>query len=310
MLVTEKQSGQVIAALDRYKGGIAAGCLSVATAALFVLRSKASSSTCDEIVLWYSEVLKFAVSTMMCYLRGELGLYKVLYKVHHSFFPTIGYMCISLLTFWALPHMDASTAAFISQLKLPATALFSYLVLRRTVSKERCLALVTILLASVGVAVYSSEGIGLPAITPGNYLYLLAMLAIVAESFLSAFTGVYIQWIMEGSAAVLWVRNIQLAALSTILYLAKAYRSPESCTTFMLDTNGIIIAVLQGTVGIAVALTLLWLGAIEKTLASISSIVLTSVWEHVGYIHAWPPLTEVVLDAMVLEGIIMYSMMA
>ena len=126
-MITVEKDGTPAAKIDTYKGTISAGCLSVLTAALFVLRSKASSSTCDEVVLLYSEVLKLAAAILFCALRGDLK--RLLYQPQYSVFPTISYMCISLLTYWALPHMDASVAAFISQIKLPATALFSYLLL-------------------------------------------------------------------------------------------------------------------------------------------------------------------------------------
>ena len=74
-----------------------------------------------------------------------------------------------------------------------------------------------------------------------------------------------------------------------------------------IDTRGVIIMLMQAAMGISVALTLLWLGAIEKTLASISSILITSIWEHIGYLHVWPPMMEILLDAMIIHGILIYS---
>jgi len=297
---------------DTYKGAGAATCLSLLTASLFVLRSKEPSSSCNEVVLWWSEIIKFVVALGMVAKAGDMR--RICYKAYHSGVPTVTYAIISLLTYWALKHTDASAAAFISQLKLPATALFSFLLLGRMLSTTKLMALITIMLASLGIAAYTNEKKGQDESTSSasDQLYFLATLAIVTESCLSAFTGVYTQWLFEGSFDTLWIRNLQLGLFSTVVYYLKAMKE-ESCldesgmVDLAIDTRGTIIMIMQAAMGLSVALTLLWLGAIEKTLASISSIVLTSVWEHVGYIHAWPPLIEVILDLTVIQGILMYS---
>ena len=49
---------------DRYKGAGAASMLSLGTASLFVLRSKQPSTTCNEVVLWWSELGKEVVNGM------------------------------------------------------------------------------------------------------------------------------------------------------------------------------------------------------------------------------------------------------
>ena len=294
---------------DKYKGAFAAATLSLLTASLFVLRSKEPSSSCNEVVLWWSEVVKLLVAIGMITKAGDLP--RVSYKIQYSALPTVSYAVISLLTYWALKHMDASAAAFISQLKLPATALFSFLLLGRRLSLMKLNALLSIMLASIGVATWSNmeKGADDSNSTAADGLYFLATLAIITESCLSAFTGVYTQWLFEGSFDTLWIRNLQLGLLSTVLYSFKAMKEPTcldasgALDLMDLDMRGTIIMLMQAAMGISVALTLLWLGAIEKTLASISSIILTSAWEHIGYIHAWPPLMEIILDVAGIHGI-------
>ena len=57
---------------------------------------------------------------------------------------------------------------------------------------------------------------------PFNYL---AILAILTESCLSAFTGVYTQWLFEGDWDTLWIRNVQLSFLSLLVYGFKVLTS-------------------------------------------------------------------------------------
>ena len=59
--------------------------------------------------------------------------------------------------------------------------------------------------------------------------------------------------------------------------------------------------------GISVALTLLWLGAIEKTLASVSSVVLTTLGDHLFVLHTVPELLELSIAAVIVNGIIHFS---
>lgn len=75
----------------------------------------------------------------------------------------------------------------------------------------------------------------------------------------------------------------------------------------VLDTRGVIVGVLYAMMGISVALTLLWLGAIEKTLASVSSVVLAIFGDHLFVLHTWPSLLEVSVACVIITGIIHFS---
>ena len=74
-----------------------------------------------------------------------------------------------------------------------------------------------------------------------------------------------------------------------------------------LDMRGIIVGVLYACMGISVALTILWLGAIEKTLASVSSVVLTTLGDHVFVLHTMPTLLELSVAGVIINGIIHFS---
>ena len=59
--------------------------------------------------------------------------------------------------------------------------------------------------------------------------------------------------------------------------------------------------------GISVALTILWLGAIEKTIASVSSVVLTTLGDHLFVLHTAPTLLELTIAGVIINGIIHFS---
>ena len=61
--------------------------------------------------------------------------------------------------------------------------------------------------------------------------------------------------------------------------------------------------------GIFVALTLLWLGAIEKALASVSAVLLTGFGQHMFISHDLPGLLEATLALGIINGILQFSVL-
>jgi len=230
--------------------------------------------------------------------------------------PVTSYVCVNLLSFWALKYVHASLGALMSQIKLPATAIFSRLFLGRVTSFDRTMALISIFLGALAVAAYgemekanAGEGQedGFPDVS--MFTYIMATVALLAESCLSAATGVFTQWVFKSSMDTLWVRNAQFGVLSMIQYATLQWVIEDNdgtCDT-MLDMRGTIVAVLYAMMGISVALTILWLGAIEKTIASVSSVVLTTVGDHLFVLHTVPTLLEVTLAGVIINGIVHFS---
>merc|ERR1712217_1023450 len=114
------------------------------------------------------------------------------------------------------------------------------------------------------------------------------------ESCLSAATGVFTQWIFKGSFDMLWVRNAQFSVISLAQYtvLQWVIEDNEGKCGVLPDARGLLVAILYATMGISVALTLLWLGAIEKTIASVSAVVLTMLFDHLFVLNELPTLLE------------------
>ncbi|KAL1499339.1 hypothetical protein AB1Y20_011546 [Prymnesium parvum] len=306
---------------DRYKGLCAAAFLSLLTAALFVLRSGTlASDMCSNVILLYAEAIKFTVA--IAYVLHSRQSHKLLESIPLAFVPVTLYVTINLLSFWALKYVDASLGALMSQIKLPATAVFSRLFLGRVVSFNRGMALSTIFLGSLSIAAYGemqeahaeaeaeAEGVLLSHVTMATYL--LATLALLVESCLSAATGVYTQWIFNGSMDLLWVRNAQFALISMVQYAVLQWVVEDNTgqCEVAADVRGMTVAALFATMGISVALTLLWLGAIEKTVASVSSVILTMVADHLFVLHTVPSLLQIAIGSIILNGIIQFSLSA
>ena len=126
---------------DKYKGLVAAVFLSVLTASLFLLRSgPLASATCSNVILILCEFIKFSVALIYVLTHGQQAdLFK---SIPLAFVPVTSYVAVNLLSFWALKYVHASLGALMSQIKLPATAIFSRIFLGRVVSFDRTMALI------------------------------------------------------------------------------------------------------------------------------------------------------------------------
>ena len=308
--------GQPKSCYDQYKGLVAAIFLSVLTALLFLLRSgPLASSMCSNVILIISEGIKFAVA--IGYVVSHKQTPKLFQSIPLAFVPVTSYVCVNLLSFWALKYVHASLGALMSQIKLPATAVFSRFFLGRAVSFDRTMALGTIFLGSLAIAAYGqmqkeTEGDanddGLADVAMVTYI--LATIALLTESCLSAATGVFTQWVFKGSMDMLWVRNAQFGLLSIGQYAVLQWVVEDNtgeCQVYP-DARGLTVAALYATMGISVALTLLWLGAIEKTIASVSAVVLTTLGDHLFVLHTAPTLLELTVSAVIINGILHFSL--
>jgi len=245
---------------------------------------------------------------------------KLFQSIPLAFVPVTSYVAINLLSFWALKYVHASLGALMSQIKMPATAVFSRLFLGRVISINRAMALGTIFLGSLSTAAYGQMeqelSRGAPTTLDDPYArvstttYLMATIALLTESCLSAATGVFTQWIFQGSFDVLWVRNAQFSVISVVQYTLLQWVIEDNAGQCEVapDARGLTVAVLYATMGISVALTLLWLGAIEKTIASVSSVVLTMLFDHVFVMRTTPSLLELSIASIIVNGILHFSL--
>ncbi|XP_029911269.1 UDP-galactose translocator isoform X1 [Myripristis murdjan] len=146
----------------------------------------------DSIVFQYKDTLKLAVPSLIYTLQNNLQ-----------------YVAIS--------NLPAATFQVTYQLKILTTALFSVLMLRKSLSRVQWVSLL-LLFAGVAVVQVQQEGNKEASVSnSANQNYMVGLVAVVISCLSSGFAGVYFEKILKGSSASVWVRNVQLGVFGTAL---------------------------------------------------------------------------------------------
>ncbi|XP_062854860.1 UDP-galactose translocator [Trichomycterus rosablanca] len=149
----------------------------------------------DSLVVQYWDTLKLAVPSLIYTLQNNLQ-----------------YVAIS--------NLPAATFQVTYQLKILTTALFSVLMLRKTLSRMQWVSLLLLFLGVATVQVQQDSSKKTEAIvSSGSQSYVKGLVAVVVSCLSSGFAGVYFEKILKGSSASLWLRNVQLGLFGTLLGL-------------------------------------------------------------------------------------------
>ncbi|KAG7395613.1 hypothetical protein PHYBOEH_003413 [Phytophthora boehmeriae] len=132
--------------------------------------------------------------------------------------PAMLYVVQNNLQYVAVSNLDAATFQVTYQLKILTTAIFSVVLLRKTVLPTQWGAIVTLMM---GVALVQLDE---DAASPANADQTVqsttkGLLAVVAACVCSGFAGVYFEKILKGagSKTSLWERNVQMCFLGLAL---------------------------------------------------------------------------------------------
>jgi len=109
--------------------------------------------------------------------------------------------------------------------------------------------------------------------------HIWAVCALVLETILSGFASAWTQMSFGSNITTMWVRNVQLSFLSCLMYASTGIIM--ECSLVPTEA-GMMFGVLSAVGGILVALTILHVGAIEKTVTTNFSTALTVLVE--GYL--------------------------
>ncbi|XP_068588214.1 UDP-galactose translocator [Cebidichthys violaceus] len=148
----------------------------------------------DSIVFQYKDTVKLAVPSLIYTLQNNLQ-----------------YVAIS--------NLPAATFQVTYQLKILTTALFSVMMLRKTLSRVQWVSLL-LLFAGVAVVQLEQEGKKEASVSESegsHQNYSVGLVAVVISCLSSGFAGVYFEKILKGSSASVWMRNIQLGIFGTAL---------------------------------------------------------------------------------------------
>lgn len=276
-------------------------CVQFAMFAL--LRSHVHVDDCDATILGTGEVMKFAVSLAVSRLLAHPTRLAASHHIGDVLACTPPVMCftaMNLLAMWSLRRIDATTFVIVMQLKLVFTAVCARAILSRRMSCTKWLSV-------VGIVVGCSQFV-LSERTAGGVVddardaassrseRLTAVLCLVLETILSALSSTYMQKMFASDVTVMWTRNVHLAWMGTILYALSGSRQ-EGCALFPTSLTSLALATCSAWGGVMVALSLVYSGAVEKTIATTCSIVLTGVAEHALFTHT-APTTEKALSGL------------
>ncbi|KAG9336013.1 hypothetical protein AGOR_G00139060 [Albula goreensis] len=211
----------------------------------------------DSIVVQYWDTLKLAVPSLIYTLQNNLQ-----------------YVAIS--------NLPAATFQVTYQLKILTTALFSVLMLRKSLSRIQWVSLV-LLFAGVAIVQVQQEGKQKESTVAGaSQNYAKGLVAVVVSCLSSGFAGVYFEKILKGSSASVWMRNVQLGIFGTFLGLLGLWWNDGPAIAekgFLFGYTPMVWGVIfnQAFGGLLVAVVVKYADNILKGFATSFSIIVSTV---------------------------------
>ena len=191
--------------------------------------------------------------------------------------PSLLYTVQNNLLYFALSHLDAATYQVGYQLKILTTAIFTVIMLKKSISKTQWFALVIL---TVGVSLTQLNAHS----TSSNHENTMSgFIAVLLASCTSGFAGVYFEKVLKHSKPSLWVRNIQMGFTSILLAFIGVYTSNDRVSVinngFFYGFNSLVITVvlLQAVGGLVVAVVVNYADNILKGFASSFSIITSCI---------------------------------
>lgn len=169
------------------------------------------------------------------------------------------------------------------QLKILTTALFSVLMLRKSLSRVQW---VSLLLLFGGVAIVQVQQEGAKQkeamATDQGQSYGKGLVAVVVSCLSSGFAGVYFEKILKGSSASVWLRNVQLGIFGTVLGLLGLWWNDGAAIAekgFLFGYTPMVWSVIlnQAFGGLLVAVVVKYADNILKGFATSFSIVVSTI---------------------------------
>ncbi|XP_008291277.1 UDP-galactose translocator isoform X1 [Stegastes partitus] len=241
----------------------------------------------DSIVFQYKDTLKLAVPSLIYTLQNNLQ-----------------YVAIS--------NLPAATFQVTYQLKILTTALFSVLMLRKSLSRVQWVSLL-LLFAGVAIVQVQQEGNKEASVSGGsNQNYTVGLVAVVISCLSSGFAGVYFEKILKGSSASVWVRNVQLGIFGTALGMLGLWWNDGAAMAqrgFLFGYTDMVWCVIfnQAFGGLLVAVVVKYADNILKGFAtSFSIVVSTAMSVYLFGFHVDPLFTAGA--GLVIGAVYMYSL--
>lgn len=122
--------------------------------------------------------------------------------------------------------------AVLSQLKILTTAIFSVILLKKSLAPRQWLALFALIIGVASVQVSSmlatsSDSGGSSSGSDKEENVMTGGLAALAAAVTSGFAGVYFEMVLKGSDMSVWVRNIHLALFGVLVAGFGVFSQPK-----------------------------------------------------------------------------------
>ncbi|XP_072017358.1 UDP-galactose translocator-like isoform X2 [Amphiura filiformis] len=199
--------------------------------------------------------------------------------------PALIYTLQNNLLFVAVSNLSAATFQVSYQLKILTTALFSVIMLRRSLSVTQWVSLVILFAGIATVQVQPND----PTKRASEKVNteqsaMIGLCAVVVSCLFSGFAGVYFEKILKSSTqqSSVWLRNIQLGLFGTIIGLiTMVFKDGPNVMEkgfFFAYTNYVwAVVCLQAGGGLIVALVVKYADNILKGFATSVSIIISTV---------------------------------
>ncbi|KAG0183816.1 hypothetical protein DFQ28_000836, partial [Apophysomyces sp. BC1034] len=210
------------------------------------------------------------------------------------------------LLYVALSNLEAATFQVTYQMKILSTAMFSVVLLGRTLNRDKWIALVLLMIGVTLVQSQSMSGSGkvsdasLPLTVQSP---LIGFLAVVTSCISSGFAGCYFEKVLKTSDTSMWVRNIQLGISGAFFSLIGmlAYDIQPLWEGGMLqgyDWLTWIVVANQALGGLLVAIVVKYADNILKGFATSLSIIVSGIISF--YLFYFKPTTPFVIGASIV----------
>ncbi|XP_038955312.1 UDP-galactose translocator isoform X1 [Rattus norvegicus] len=236
----------------------------------------------EAVLVQYVDTLKLAVPSLIYTLQNNLQ-YVAISNLPAATFQAHSGCCpkpLALSGSWDQPSVPSTCNLQVTyQLKILTTALFSVLMLNRSLSR---LQWASLLLLFTGVAIVQAQQAGGSGPRPLDQNPGVGLAAVVASCLSSGFAGVYFEKILKGSSGSVWLRNLQLGLFGTALGLVGLWWAEGTAVAsqgfFFGYTPAVWGVVLnQAFGGLLVAVVVKYADNILKGFATSLSIVLSTV---------------------------------
>uniref|UniRef100_A0A8C1WPL6 Solute carrier family 35 member 2 n=1 Tax=Cyprinus carpio TaxID=7962 RepID=A0A8C1WPL6_CYPCA len=196
--------------------------------------------------------------------------------------PSLIYTLQNNLQYVAISNLPAATFQVTYQLKILTTALFSVLMLRKSLSKIQWISLVLLFAGVAIVQVEQEGGKQKEALTSTNQSYFKGLVSVIISCLSSGFAGVYFEKILKGSSASVWMRNIQLGIFGTVLGLLGMWWNDGAAIAekgFLFGYTPMVWGVIfnQAFGGLLVAVVVKYADNILKGFATSFSIIVSTI---------------------------------